>query len=319
MIYFTLIIPAYNVEKYIERCLTSCLRQDIPTDEYEIIVVNDGSKDNTLEIVKHIAEKHFIIQIIDKDNGGLSSARNAGLSKAQGEYVWFIDSDDWIRENCLSEVKSRLEKDDSDVLAMMASIFHGNREEPYVSFLQRGKLSGKESLKHFKDPGAPFYIFRRSFLEERQLYFTEGIYHEDSEFTPRALYEANWVSYLPVVLYYIYPNPNSITRSVNFKRIFDSILVCNMLEDYLNNNAANEDKYLFSRLIARNLNATYRDAINAPDDIQNKVSQTIYEHKGLLKHYFKAKTIRYFLIGIILVFSKRDTCSTMRRIMKDNN
>ena len=100
----SLIIPMYNVELYIEKCLNSCINQDLSADEYEIIIVNDGSKDNSLSIAESIAQKHNNVRIITQTNGGLSSARNTGLINSRGEYIWFIDSDDWIEPNVLKEL-----------------------------------------------------------------------------------------------------------------------------------------------------------------------------------------------------------------------
>lgn len=96
MVKLSIIIPVYNVELYIEKCLQSCLSQDIPYDEYEIIVVNDGSPDGSLAIAESIAKTTTNMTIISQKNGGLSAARNTGMSVAKGEYIWFVDSDDWI-------------------------------------------------------------------------------------------------------------------------------------------------------------------------------------------------------------------------------
>ena len=96
----SIIIPMYNVEPYIEKCLLSCLNQNIPHADYEIIVVNDGSPDGSLGIARRIASTVDNMLIVSQENGGLSAARNKGLSYAKGEYVWFVDSDDWIEENC---------------------------------------------------------------------------------------------------------------------------------------------------------------------------------------------------------------------------
>ena len=104
MIAITLIVPVYNVEKYLVRCLDSCLHQDLDEDEYEIIAVNDGSYDGSLKLLKEYANRYRNIVLIDKPNGGLSSARNAGLERARGNFIWFVDSDDWIAENCLKTV-----------------------------------------------------------------------------------------------------------------------------------------------------------------------------------------------------------------------
>lgn len=102
----SIIIPIYNVEKYIERCAESVLNQNVPPSQYEVIFVNDGTKDNSVEILKKAINFniHSNFQIRDKENGGLSSARNFGLEHATGDYVWFVDSDDWIESNCLAKI-----------------------------------------------------------------------------------------------------------------------------------------------------------------------------------------------------------------------
>lgn len=96
MIKLTIIIPVYNVEKYVGRCIESCLKQDLSPKEYEILVVNDGSKDGSIDIVRRYARENENIRIIEQENAGLSAARNHGIKEARGEYLWFVDSDDDI-------------------------------------------------------------------------------------------------------------------------------------------------------------------------------------------------------------------------------
>ena len=117
MLKLSIIIPVYNVEKYIEKCLVNCAQQDCCTDSYEIIVVNDGTKDNSLAIAEDVARRYDNIYITSQLNAGLSEARNKGLSLAKGEYVWFVDSDDWIDTNCLTDIMKYLTG--IDVLAMI--------------------------------------------------------------------------------------------------------------------------------------------------------------------------------------------------------
>lgn len=312
----SLIVPSYNVESFLKRCIASCLDQDLSMDDYEIIIVNDGSTDNTLQIAQSLC-KNNNVKILNKDNGGLGSARNAGLNVAQGDYVWFIDSDDWISANCLNEVimKSRVES--CDVLCLMSSVYYSEDNiVPYVKFKSKDSRTGVKALKSFIDPGVPFYVFKRSFLINNQLHFVEGIYHEDSEFTPRALYTAKKVSYLSKVLYFIYPNPNSITRSVNYKRLFDKITVCKRLDSYIATDVRDEDAYLFSRLIARTLNAAFREMSSVPDNIHKAFSDAICEEKALLKHYLKSKKCKYLLIGLLLSVNKMSISKMAKYLFK---
>ncbi len=109
-ILLSIIIPVYNAEKFIHDCLNSLLNQDISAEEYEIICVNDGSTDNSLAILQDYAKSNPNVVVIDKPNGGVSQTRNKGLAASRGEYVWFIDSDDWIARNCLGLIQQQINK-----------------------------------------------------------------------------------------------------------------------------------------------------------------------------------------------------------------
>lgn len=115
----SIIIPVYNVEKYVGRCLESCLDQDLPKDEYEIIVVNDGTQDNSVQVIEKYIKPENNVTLIHRENGGLSAARNTGLKHAQGEYVWFVDSDDWIEKDSLSKLIQYIKKYDLDVFRFL--------------------------------------------------------------------------------------------------------------------------------------------------------------------------------------------------------
>ena len=108
MIKFSVIVPAYKVEHYLPRCIESIINQTYP--ELEIILVDDGSPDRCLEIMKHYAKQDGRIVVVTQENGGLSVARNAGLKIATGDYVSFVDSDDWIEANMFSELAIHLAK-----------------------------------------------------------------------------------------------------------------------------------------------------------------------------------------------------------------
>lgn len=113
---FSIIIPVFNSECFIKKCLLSCIDQDIKSNEYEIIVINDGSTDNSLTIIMDVAKDFANIFVINKSNGGASSARNKGLDLATGKYIWFVDSDDWIEANCINRVYNIMENEQLDAL-----------------------------------------------------------------------------------------------------------------------------------------------------------------------------------------------------------
>ena len=115
----SIIIPVYNVEKYLKKCLDSVINQTYK--DIEIICVNDGSKDGSENILKEYATKDSRIKIIEKKNGGLSSARNAGLDVASGEYCYFVDSDDWIELNTIEKLTDIILSNDVDVVVHSAN------------------------------------------------------------------------------------------------------------------------------------------------------------------------------------------------------
>lgn len=109
---FSIIVPAYNAEEYLERCIDSMANQDFLYDEYEVIVVNDGSTDGTLDLLNNLCLKYSFLRYVTTVNGGLSRARNRGIEEAVGEYLLFVDSDDSIRSNSLTQIYDELMKED---------------------------------------------------------------------------------------------------------------------------------------------------------------------------------------------------------------
>ena len=118
----SIILPTYNMEKYLERCLDSVINQDIKKTDYEIIIINDESTDNSLQIAQKYALKHRNIIIHSKKNGGLGAARNTGLEIAKGEYIYFLDTDDYITENSLSSIIKIVKDHELEILTFISSM-----------------------------------------------------------------------------------------------------------------------------------------------------------------------------------------------------
>lgn len=226
----SIIIPIYGVELYIKKCLISCFKQDLVLGkDYEIICVNDGTKDRSAEIAKQEISKYKNgITFIDQENRGLSAARNKGLLNANGEYVWFVDSDDWIEVNCLKRIISKL-FDNLDILQLQYRCVYDDEtlsfDEPFTVI--EGIKSGKEVTKMGGLPApAQFSIFRKDFLIQNNLHFVDGIYHEDSEFKPRAVYLAKKIASDNEVTYFYYQRTfGSIMSSFSVKRAKDILFV----------------------------------------------------------------------------------------------
>lgn len=247
----SLIIPVYNVEQWVGRCLESCLNQDITKDDYEIIVVNDGSPDCSVERVQEVQTAQIVqegktnIRIIDRENGGLSVARNTGLKEANGEYVWFVDSDDWIEPNVLRNLLEEINKHHLDVLGfnLYRSYPDGKKDNYPISFEEdRRVYRGEEFIcKVGMPPAAWAAIYRRDFIIKNNLLFMEGILHEDQEFTPRAYYLAERIEYTNQWIYNYFQREGSIMKSRNTeKKCKDLLTVADSLFEFMQKNINHE-------------------------------------------------------------------------------
>ena len=216
----SIIVPCYNVQKYLLKCLTSLKNQDVCDGQYEVLVINDGSKDSTGRIARNFCKDNpSIFHYFEHHNIGLSGTRNRGIREAKGDFLWFVDSDDWIEEKCLNQIISML-YDSIDILAFKGFIPEGGRVENCQCY--KNNVNSKESLflNGFAD-AAQFYIFRTSFLLNNTLFFKEGIKHEDTLFTPIALDKASMFAFYRKPVYHFLQRSGSITTVVDIKRIYD--------------------------------------------------------------------------------------------------
>lgn len=307
MILLSIIIPVYNVELFVEKCIRSCETQDINKDEYEIIVVNDGSTDNSLNIVNDLARRFPNIRVFSQSNAGLSAARNKGIQNARGDYIMFVDSDDWIAEKCLGKICSKLKIEQPDALAICAANVKGDgmieRRQAYADVTP---MSGYELLKKGVSPCAPFAIWSAKFFKKYELSFFEGIFHEDSEFTPRAYYLADKVSFVNDIIYYVFQNPNSITRTPNPKRAFDLVnVVCTHLSIFCKSIVRKEHRPVFYNLIALYLNNALAYICMADKRQQKLLDDAIFLNEHLILDMQNASSIKYRLeVFLFRVFPK---------------
>lgn len=314
----SIIIPMYNVELYIERCLKSCLKQDIPYEDYEIIVVNDGSPDGSLQIAERIASQNKNIKIISQQNGGLSDARNTGLAVAKGEYVWFIDSDDWIKENCLGKLLEQLYNDNLEALAICAANHIDGKDVRRFSFHNLSVMKGKDAMLQKKCVCCvPFTIYNREFLVKHKLLFYKGIFQEDNEFTYRAYYFLERLGFTNEILYFVYPNQNSITRSFNPKKSHDGIIVGNSLSKFMKN--VDKDYFvIYHNEIGQVLNNALYDLLGAEKQITKVFSCDMYKNKHLFTHLIHSNILKYKVEGILFTMFPKKTFSIYKLMQKFN-
>ncbi len=227
MPFFTLILPCYKVAAYVERCVRSILAQDFT--DYQIILVDDGSPDETPAICDRLAAEHDCILVIHKENGGLSSARNAGLEIAQGQYVWFVDSDDWIEPGALRLLHAAC----TDGKPEIVKFSHYRVTETSAAVphhVEPGLYAGTERCdvlrrKALCEAGryclsACFHVYRRSFLQKRHMgkysmgFISEQIVgSEDYLFNLQLLLGAECVRVLEEPLYSYELRQGSLTQT----------------------------------------------------------------------------------------------------------
>lgn len=274
----SIVIPVYNMEKYVERCLDSITSQStFAPNEYEVIVVNDGSTDSSQQILDSYDWKGINHLIIAKSNGGLSDARNVGFIYVKGDYTWFVDSDDWIEKNCLNSIFQLLKGED---VLHFTSYYRDYDHGMSVVKFKTAADNGPNLVKgRFLFP-VQFSIYKTSFLKENNLSFHFNIVMEDLHFTPRALYKAKSVVVSSIPVYHYYQREGSIMKSkVNTKRIQDRIWISHDLYAFMINHVCKEDQREWSECIITDINAIMFDACRSGEN----------EHLHLVRKYINGE------------------------------
>lgn len=237
MPFLSIIIPVYKVEKYLNRCVDSVINQNL--DDIEIILVDDGSPDNSPVLCDEYAQKYNYIKVLHKENGGASSARNVGIKAAMGEYLMFVDSDDWWNSNVdvnkmldyvkvnkntqmflftsfdYDEKKGYLKRKEHENFATIPT---GSVKEYYQRLLSNGNLEVHASTK----------IIKTDFIKSNNLYFKEGSTGEDNEWMMRILRVLESVDIINEPLYiYCADRDDSVTHTIKEKNIVDMLSIVN--------------------------------------------------------------------------------------------
>lgn len=240
----SIIVPIYKVEQYLAKCVDSLLNQDLSPEEYEIVLVDDGSPDRCGEICDEYAANFINIKVVHRANGGLSAARNSGIDVAQGKYVQFVDSDDYLEPNVLKTLVTKMEADNLDILRFnyqnvneRYEIFDPNKDGKCFVDYRDEICDGLVFLTNNLGPGcyAWQFIIRRELLNECR--FKEGIYFEDTEWTPRLLLKACRATSTEMLVYNYLMRQGSITQSVDEKKkkkvLNDKFLLMDSLQEQM--------------------------------------------------------------------------------------
>ena len=226
---FSIIVPAFNLETHIGKCLDSLLNQDLETSEYEVLIINDGSTDYTEAKVTEYTKTHSNVFLYNKENGGVSSARNFGIKLAKGEYILFVDGDDWLCNAVIGKIYLNLKNNDLEIARFgYNSVFEDSGDiESTVLKKNHFPISGFEFISNSKTkefyPWA--YVISRDFLLKNKLLFNTGLsFCEDKEFMIRALFFAKRFQNFDFIYYnYNINREGSATAIYSNKHLCDAI------------------------------------------------------------------------------------------------
>lgn len=236
----SIIVPVYNVEKYLDKCLNSLVNQTL--NNIQIIIVNDGSTDNSQAVINDYMMKFNsnIISLI-KENGGLSDARNYGLKYAEGEYIGFVDPDDWVELDMYEKLYNYAKDKNADIV-ISDFIFEPSNQ------ISKSKLEINKSLTLsnnpnllFEEPSVCNKLFKRSLFEEYLIKFPFGLYHEDRFTIVQLYYYSKSIYYIGEAYYhYLKQRENSITTSINMKKFDDIIIIIEKIDSFLTEKKCNK-------------------------------------------------------------------------------
>ena len=246
----SVIVPVYNVEKYLSRCLESLINQSLK--DIEIICINDGSADNSLQILKQFAYKDNRIKIINQTNSGQSVARNKGLAIASGKYIGFVDSDDWIDNDYYEKMFETIERTNSDFACCSIKRMYPYKQSKRLEITKEEIICNlNDKFKYLNMPSQCFSVnklYKRELLNKFEIRFIEGRYFEDIPFLLNIVLNFEQMVSVPNITYYYWANPNSTMKKQDNIKRQDFIWAWDyMLEFCRNNNIKLNNKYQIKR------------------------------------------------------------------------
>ena len=220
----SIIVPVYNIEKYLAKCLDSLINQTLK--EIEIICVNDGSTDNSAEILNEYAQKDSRIRIINQENTGLSAARNTGINNANGEYIGYVDSDDWVDLNFYENLYNAAKENDADIAVAGIKRVGGEhyKEKVFLKFEKPTTTENTDEKFRLCDIPDKSYvwnkIYKLSEIKDHSLYFRVGVNYEDIIYAPKIIHTLNCLTTVPDTYYYYLKRRGSIVAQKSQKKYF---------------------------------------------------------------------------------------------------
>ncbi len=306
----SVIVPVWNTAKYLPKCLDSIINQSLK--DIEIIVVNDGSSDNSVEVIKKYVKKYKDrIIFLDKENGGQGSARNLGIKHAKGDYIGFVDSDDFIESTMYEEMyKSAIDNNSDIVICNISDYYEKDDSKKDVLLGLSNTPSINEAIVK-SVPSVVNKIYKRELLQNRNISFDESIWYEDLPYSMQVLVNAKKISFVEKPFYNYFHRNVSTMHNKNISKNLDILKAYNILINYLNENNL-YDKYkeefdfiLLKEVYLATINRVLRTSNKHSE--KKKIIKEIRQNTSIRKtKYFsllsKAYKISYYLIKLRLYF-----------------
>lgn len=303
MVKVSVIVPVYNVEDYLEKSLDSLVNQTLK--DIEIIIVNDGTPDNSQKIIDKYAKKYKNVKAYIKENGGLSDARNFGIKKATGEYIAFLDSDDYVTTDMYEKMYQKATSGNFDMVVCDLNYIYGDKVVPAYSNIKTDTKDIKKVMLNIY-PAAWNKIFKRD-LFKKKIEFKKGVWFEDVEFLYRLLPYVKSIGVVHEHFNQYVQREGSITSTVN-RKIYHYIDNWNgVIEFYKKNKLYDEYKLELEYSYVRYIYATFirQASLYNYKDYQEAVNEAIINVKKTFPNYRKNRYFYQSIKGIyLLLFNK---------------
>lgn len=297
----SVVIPVFNVDRYLRKCVDSVLAQQIPTSDYEIILVDDGSTDECPAMCDALSASHSNIRTIHQQNGGLSAARNAGLRAAEGEYVAFLDSDDqWLQPNGIKCMLAALASQPIDIVLFKRVDIYPNRENHErdydTAFISTH--SAEDVFRHLVvtqrfNMSACFQLIRRTLLIENDLFFPVGMLSEDVDWSMRLWQHVDSVQAINIDMYGYFHREGSITTTYSIRnlRCYDEMFQIWASRYAESNGTMRNAQSIMAYLAGMYVSCLYASGMIAPEHRQ-EMKSILHKHIGLLTFAANRKALR---------------------------
>lgn len=319
----SIIVPVYGVEKYIDKCLNSLVKQSLK--EIEIIVVNDGTKDNSQKIIdKYVKKYPDKIKSYIKENGGQGSARNYGLKKATGEYIGYVDSDDFVEKDMYKKLYNKAKENNYDIVVCGNYNVSEDYQNKNIDTFINNYNTDLENI-FFGKMAVWSKIYKRDILIKNKLEFKEKVWYEDVAFTLKAIMNSNTFAFIDEPLYDYLIREGSIMNNSNVQRNLEILDAFNDILSYIKHNKKEEYfskieflaiDHIYISAIVRVLKAEGDDKVkretinklidymntNFPDYKNNKYINTLSKNRKIIYKLINIKM--YGLINLIFKVKK---------------